>query len=115
MAQAKSKLDEMNGNGQGDKADKSGTLALTFLESLMTTLSMIYGTVDQGPEACAASDYRLVVSTWKEQPAQRPRCCCSGLSTCLIWQHNSISPHPYCYITFLGLPSTCHFTALSVL
>lgn len=71
LEKAKKTLDEIN-NGLA-KADKSGTIALNFLESLISTLSMVYGMVEQGPDAHAGSDYRLVVSAWKEQPAQRPR------------------------------------------
>ena len=75
---AKRMLDERKGDAApGEAADKSGTLALAFLESLMGYLSMVYGMVEQGPDAHAASDYRLVVSSWTEQPAQRARYRCS--------------------------------------
>lgn len=69
---AKKALDEKN-RDEGGTPDKSGTLALTFLESLMGVLTLVYGMVEQGPDASAASDFRLVVSSWKEEPATRAR------------------------------------------
>lgn len=69
------------------KVDKSGTLALTFLDSLISILSMVYRMVEQGDGPSPASDFRLVVSTWREQPSQRRRCtpswCLQMLCSCV--------------------------------
>jgi hypothetical protein len=61
--------------GREEKVDKSGSMALGFLDSLLSILSMVYKMTEQGDGPSNASDFRLVVDTWQERPAQRRRCC----------------------------------------
>lgn len=85
IAQAKKDMESEKNKAKGAKTDKSGTLAITFLESLMETLSLVYGMVEQGPDAHNGSDYRLVVTSWKEQPIRSARCTFRTLLACVVF------------------------------
>lgn len=77
-ASLKKDQDAQKGSSTGEKhkkVSKSGMLAITVLTRLTMVLKLMYENTSQElPPQCAASNYRLVMTRWKDRPKRTPRC-----------------------------------------